>query len=326
MTEISRDVAVKIESIFLPNRAAKIDNIKNRNGRFVHYTSAQNAIKIIQGKKLLMRNAKCMNDYAEIITGYNYLLDFFHEDSDKNKKLFVKTLEPFGKEIAQNSLSLFDKWWGNIEFNTFIACISEHAPNEDKHGRLSMWRAYGQSDAKAAIVLNLPFDQPGATKGLKLILSPADYDGREGLKRQLYTVIDNINNNRSFLLSMGTEAIITSIFAMLMVMAVSQKHEGFKEEMEWRVIHLPNMNSSKLISSSIETFNGVPQIVYQIPLKDDETENVTGVNIPQLVDRIIIGPSEYPFPMHQAFAAALKDAGVEKAESRVVISGIPLRT
>ena len=113
---------------------------------------------------------------------------------------------------------------------------------------------------------------------------------------------------------------------MLLVAAVSLKHEGFKEEKEWRAIYLPDLYASKLMSRTIETINGVPQTVYQIPLEDNPTEDVTGVSIPQLVERIILGPSEYPFPMYQAFTAALEEAGVENSGSRVIVSGIPLRT
>lgn len=116
------------------------------------------------------------------------------------------------------------------------------------------------------------------------------------------------------------------VFAMLVMAAVSLKHEGFKEERECRVICLPDLNASKLMSRSIEAVGAVPQTIYKIPLEDNPAEDVVGVSIPQLIDRIIIGPSEYPFPMYQAFAAGLEDAGVKNPGSRVIISGIPLRT
>ncbi|MBW2318859.1 MAG: hypothetical protein JRF24_09310, partial [Deltaproteobacteria bacterium] len=86
------------------------------------------------------------------------------------------------------------------------------------------------------------------------------------------------------------------------------------------------LNPSKLISRKIETIDGVPQNVYQIPLEDNPSENVVGVAIPELIDRIIIGPSEYPIPIYEAFRVALDEAGVENSSSRVFISGIPLRT
>jgi hypothetical protein len=65
--------------------------------------------------------------------------------------------------------------------NTFIASISEHEHDEDINGRLSMWRAYGHPSAKAAVVLNIPFEPHGATKGLNLMLSPVYYFGYTNL-------------------------------------------------------------------------------------------------------------------------------------------------
>jgi hypothetical protein len=324
MQEIDRTVVNQLESIFLPTLKTRRDEIKVRKGRFVHYTSAENALKIVQLKRLWMRNAKCMNDYMEISHGHQLLVQFFQDEN--RKKLFFKVLEPWGKEFAQRILEQFDAWWSNIEYNTFIACISEHEQDEDNHGRLSMWRAYGHPAAKAAIVLNMPFDPPGATKNLNLIFSPVKYYGYDGLERELYAVIDNIMNNTDFLLSQEISTVASTIFAMLLVTAVSLKHDGFKEEKEWRIIYLPTLNASKLMSSSIETISGVPQTVFQIPLEDNPAENITGVSIPQLVDRIIIGPSVYPFPMYQAFGTALREAGVEDHDARVIMSRIPLRT
>ena len=281
-------------------------------------------MNIIKSKKLWMRNTKCMNDYMEVSQGHFLLVQFFEDKT--RKKYFCNVLEPFGKEIGMNSLKLFDQWWNNIETNTFIASISEHEHDEDINGRLSMWRAYGHPSAKAAVVLNIPFEPHGATKGLNLMLSPVSYFGYTNLEKKLYTILENINKNNDFLVSLGAEAIIELVLTTLLMIAVSLKHEGFKEEKEWRVIYLPTLRPSKLISRNIETLDGVPQDIYKIPLEDNPAENVIGIGIPQLIERIIIGPSTYPIPMYQAFTAALTEAGVEKAASKVIISDIPLRT
>ena len=37
----------------------------------------------------------------------------------------------------------FNNSWSDIRLNTYITCVSEHQDSEDKHGRLSMWRAFG---------------------------------------------------------------------------------------------------------------------------------------------------------------------------------------
>ena len=107
--------------------------------------------------------------------------------------------------------------------------------------------------------------------------------------------------------------------------AVSLKHEGFSEEREWRLVYFPDLDPSPLILQSTETIDGTPQIICKIPLHDDPTHDVVGIEIPTLVDRVIIGPTTYPIVVHGAFVAALNAANVTDAVSRVVMSGIPLR-
>ena len=318
------DMELKLAGIFRPYAAKRRESFVATNGRFVHYTSADNAIKIIQTKRFWMRNAKCMNDYMEISHGHELLVKFFNDQ--ERRKLFFEVLEPFEDDVAQNVLNLFDQWWNRIQFNTFICCISEHDPSENAHGRLSMWRAYGQTSAKAAVVLNVPFEPDNATKDLSLFMTPAAYFSYEDVERELLEVIANIKEATQFLLSVGSKIITDNIFGMLVMAAVSFKHEGFKEEREWRVIYLPDLHRSNLMSRSLETIDGVPQSIYKIPLEDNPNEDVIGISIPELIESVIVGPSEYALPLHEAFTIALKEAGIENAGSRVIISGIPLRT
>lgn len=215
---------------------------------------------------------------------------------------------------------------GNINLNTFISSISEHDFKEDKHGRLSMWRAYGHKSA-AAIVFNAPFElELDNTADLNLLLIPTAYFSQEELNSEFARVINNINNNIEFLVSQGEEEIVKTLFAMLLTYAVILKHEGFKEEREWRIIYLPDMMPSEFITRDIESINGIPQIVYKVPLEEKLKENVTGISIPQIFNKIIIGPTEYPLPLLEAFKVALEKAGIENPVGRVIVSGIPLRT
>ena len=104
------------------------------------------------------------------------------------------------------------------------------------------------------------------------------------------------------------------------------KHEGFHEEREWRVIHLPGRHSGEHIQSSIEVIGGLPQRVYKIPLRSNAEACLTGLDPDELLDRVIIGPTQYPFAMFDAFVSVLTAAGVREAANRVVISQIPVRT
>jgi hypothetical protein len=322
MNNIDHDTQIKLAEIFMPTSTERREEMKKRKGLFVHYTSAENAIKIIQSKKVWMRNARCMNDYMEVSHGHDLLSKFFKDEN--LKKSFFNTIEPCGNEIAVKALAQFDHWWSNIHFNTFIASISEHNSEEDSHGRLSMWRAYGKQSAKAAIVFAPPL--PDKENGLKLLLVPTAYFNQEALNRELDKVINNIKCNQDFLASIDDQLVINYVFAMLLSTSICLKHEGFKEEKEWRIIYLPDLNPSNLLLRTIEIINGIPQIVYQIPLEENPVENVVGLTIPSLIDKIIIGPTDYPLSLYDAFKVALENAGVENAGTRVIVSGIPLRT
>jgi hypothetical protein len=59
-----------LEGIFVPHARRRRDEVyelgKSPSARFVHYTSAEAALKIINQKRLWMRNAACMTDYREV--------------------------------------------------------------------------------------------------------------------------------------------------------------------------------------------------------------------------------------------------------------------
>ena len=101
--------------------------------------------------------------------------------------------------------------------------------------------------------------------------------------------------------------------------------EGFREEREWRAIYAPKFWPSTLMESSTEIISGIPQIVYKIPLDAKVSDRFTDLDFPRIFDRLIVGPTSYPWPMYEAFVDALKKAGVDDAEKRLCVSGIPIR-
>jgi hypothetical protein len=102
-----------------------------------------------------MRNTTCMSDYSEVQHGFQILLKFFSDNS--RKKAFTDALDECSRDSGTEAISLFDQWWSDIEFNTYITSISEHDDKENFHGRLSMWRAFGTSTTRVAIVFNVPW-------------------------------------------------------------------------------------------------------------------------------------------------------------------------
>jgi hypothetical protein len=269
-----------------------------------------------------MRNTRCMADYSEVELGYGMLSNFFFRDH--NRDAFYKALDACSENVAQESIALFNHWWADIRFNTYICSISEHENNEDDHGRLSMWRAFGQSTSRAAMVMQLPADD--SVQGLRVLFSPVAYFDQIQVEQQLWKVIQNINDNCAYLASLDRDRLKGAIFYTLVSAAVSIKHVGFDEEKEWRVIYLPKANPSDLIKPYTVVLGGVPQIIHKIPLEENPEKDVNGIGLPALLNRIIIGPTVYDQPMKAAFIEALAKAGFPHPEDRVVVSGIPIRS
>jgi hypothetical protein len=138
-------------------------------------------------------------------------------------------------------------------------------------------------------------------------------------------VIANIRANCDYLRSVDRSFIVRTVLIMLLAGVVSLKHEGFQEEREWRTVYAPNRWPSSLMESGTEVVSGVPQIVFKIPMDVTKSEKLADLDFSRIFDRLILGPSPYPWPMYQAFVDALKKAGVENAQDRVFVSGIPIR-
>jgi Protein of unknown function (DUF2971) len=235
-----------------------------RGGRFVHYTSAENGLKIINTRTIWMRNTNCMSDYREVQHGQERLKTFF--PAGRNMDEFQSALNTCVDGIGKQAFDLFERWWNDIRLNTYITSVSEHDDSEDQHGRLSMWRAFAGATARVALVFKIPLTEHPAAS-LNLLMIPVAYHTDDEVERELKLVIQNINDNQQFLGSIDRNMFVQSIFFMLVTSVVCLKHEGFREEREWRVIYSPNLRPSPLLSSSssIEVVGGVPQRVYKIP-------------------------------------------------------------
>jgi hypothetical protein len=188
-----------------------------------------------------------------------------------------------------------------------------------------MWRAFARGSARVALVFNLPLGS-GSAIPLNVTLSPVAYFTPDQLGIEIGRIIENVNANRDFLHGTNPQQVVTAVFIMLIMAIVGLKHEGFHEEREWRMIYSPNRVPSALMSHSVEIIDGVPQTLYKIPLTGGPPAEIENLALPKLINRVIIGPSPYPLVMYDAFVRVLKEAGVENADRRVFVSGIPIRS
>jgi hypothetical protein len=315
------DKIAKLSAIFLPYATSRRERAIKNGGRFAHYTSADAALKIISSKSIWMRNATCMSDFREVQYGFQLLRGYV----EGNRTKFDSALDSCFTGVAAEALKLFDGWWQSIQLQSYITSISEHDASEDLHGRLSMWRAFGGSTARVALIMKAPLAL-GVNANLGAMLSPVAYFDGDNVTRELDSILGNVRANQEFLKGGDRQVVVNSVFMMLATAVVSRKHEGFHEEREWRVIHFPKVFPSPHIPSSIEVIGGVPQLVYKIPFKDNPEAELSGLEPRELLDRVIIGPTQFPWAMYEAFVAALESAGIPDAASRVRVSEIPVRT
>ncbi len=183
-----------------------------------------------------------------------------------------------------------------------------------------MWRAYGDT---ALVINNTPM--MADTNVLAVHSTPVLYLSEEELTEHLSKITDNILAEKDYLQSLGQDTLNGNIYRMLFRFAIASKHPGFKEEKEWRLFYRPNEQESPGMTEEIVVLKGVPQKVFKLRLADDPKIGLHGADIPSFLDRIIIGPTEFPYVSRNAFVSELKGLGVADAASKVVISDIPLR-
>ncbi|MGD0236663.1 MAG: hypothetical protein ABSC55_19250, partial [Syntrophorhabdales bacterium] len=176
MQALTLDTRIRLEDIFMPEiRKHRHETYHNEQGatkesaRFVHYTTAEAALNIIRTKRLWMRNTTCMTDYREVQHGFEILLSIF----DKPKtEAFAAVLDKSAPGAAIQAIKLFNERLNIIRVETYIASVSEHDDEEDLHGRLSMWRAFGASTPRVAIVIKVPWGVSPGAEALRIIFSP----------------------------------------------------------------------------------------------------------------------------------------------------------
>ncbi len=313
----------RLENIFMPYAAAKRKAAIDQKMRFVHYTSANAGLNIIKTKRMWMRSTTCMADYREVQHGIDTLNKVF--ENQPIKDAFFQAIDGCVPGAAQEAINLYNQWWNDTLLQTHIACLSEHDDTEDAHGRLSMWRAYGRTTSRVALVFRVPLDL-GVAVPLNVLFSPVAYFDDTRVAHEIQVVISNVGANQAFLQTLDRTRFLGMVFIMLVAGTVSLKHEGFHEEREWRVVYSANRSPSSFVEASTEVVNGVPQVIHKLPLDMSISADLAAIDVATLLDRVIIGPSQYAWATREAFVAAFAAAGVKDAHLRVFISGIPVRT
>lgn len=322
-------LAFQLHSIFAPHENERRNDLIHRGRRLIHYTSAVAAISIIRNGNVWMRNVRCMNDFMEVEHGFQLMQRSFElpvdSESEKGLRATIAELDSIFPELGQECIDWFNGWLPYLRNNTYVTCLSEHDQSEWQYGRLSMWRAYTANQVGVGLVIN-PLPLYGLADAFGAYSSPVYYFGDGELRDTFLKVAANIRENRALIEGQGREEIKGYFCLLLRAIAMCTKHPGFVEEKEWRIMHTEKLDERGALEQDVEFVNGVPQPVFKIPLRDHDESGMKGISIPDFLEGVIVGPTQYPAVVADAFILELAKVGVADPETKVHYSAIPLRT
>ena len=304
--------------IFCPGEVERLDDIR-RDARLVYYTQAETAKSIIENREIWFRNAALMSDFSEISYGLKLLTRAVSGPVGENFGRIANGLFPDATESAGVLLKPLIPDW---HLETYLSCWSLHHRSEDQNGRLSMWRAYGDV---ALVLQNRAFHAFGDESGMRSL--PVNYFSLSDCEAQVEQVAESIRSNAASIRSGGRRKFEEDLAQMAFLYGIRTKHPGFAEEEEWRVWFRPmdQPDRKAIFKEKVVVIDGIPQRVWTLPLRNAPRKGLHGADIGSLLDRIIIGPTAYPYVSATAFVKLLEEAGVRDAGDRVVVSEIPLR-
>lgn len=306
------------------NEDEELRKFSGNENCLVHYTSAEAAAKIISNQQIWLRHVRYTNDKSEIRYGIEKFFDVFRDYRNSYYDVIDQIDPQKGREI-------FDEYFHrDLAFaheDSYIVCFSNHERHEVNNasfGLLSMWRSYGRNNA-VCIVLNSDhfINMSSEVKNAPLIKIRYK-DGPLLVKREIERFLGIIQKNIE-LLKKNPVYSIDNIVHKLKCEILTLKHPSFSEEREYRVVFSPNIPSNIINGPDLTFINEKPQLVYNIPLDVMESDNNINYNIENIIDKIVIGPSDFQYENLNLFVHLLRTKGVKNPKERVVIADIPLR-
>ena len=332
---MDEEAVERLWRLFFPNSYRQVERVRSKGTRFVHYTSAESGMAILRSNKMLLRNSTLMNDFSEVHHGMNCLGAAYRGSFGDRLKTLMKSVQEDLPDIVESN---FGDQFSDVQSQTYLLSISEHGDLEhgdvleDTFGRLSMWRAYANKNGIAFVFNNTPF--VSESNSINAFTSPVVYETPSTFERYFAEIVTGLENEIELVASAGGQFLHDSLISAFRFAVQSTKHPSFREEREWRVIYSPTLllkdglideNKIEKIPTEVMILNGIPQRVYAIPFQNYPEDGFVGATIPELIDRVLIGPSQDAYPIAQAFVSELLRCGVENAHEKVIITGVPLR-
>ena len=304
------------------------ENVLCRDGFLAHYTTESTLMKIIKNREIWLRNTSRMNDSMEIkygVVGVERALAA-NRNADRFRTFLMHVFDEDIQYVDKIANIISERGYID-QYITYIACLSEQHmqddDHEDKYGRLSMWRAYGNRSGVALLfkpeILKLP-------QGV-LYFSPVEYWEQDKITEIVTQKIDFLcsceNDVKAYVQkgSLYRIRFFNLMIRMMLFAIISLKHPSFAEEREWRLIYNPFISerldqAAGVVTNDVEEVRGSLEEIYKVHFFPRMYA------LDQLLDSIMIGPNDHAPITKKAIEALLKKEGLNSAS--VTASDVPL--
>jgi hypothetical protein len=298
------------------------DAFPNRQPLLAHYTSLPVLAAILQNNEVWFSHPLLMNDPEEVAFGLETGAQLFF--TSEIIKAACGSTERFNT-LRNTFIYWFNRFTKEHLPDTYVFCLSEHA-KEDNDGLLSLWRGYGDNGKGVAIVLDTAALVPREES--PFIIGKVDYGTREDRINRIQKRIAHFAEILEKSAIPDEKLVICSFyfFQRLKSFAIFTKHRGFKEENEWRVVYMRDIDEAKILDPMLGYSVGPADAAPKLKLKIEKIAGLpeTDLSLSKIIERIILGPLSSPLARN-AVAKMLESVGLADLKDRIKRSTIPFR-
>jgi hypothetical protein len=288
-----------------------------------HYTGAHGIRGILNSDSIWASGAQHMNDWMEVVYGYNMMMGTLRElvaegkFPERSQEVFKHLLR-----VMQQPDSPF--------VDAYFAAFCE------KGNLLSQWRAYAGTQGFAIeldpLVLNGELTLTTKAPARNLRLTKIEYEPSKQKKNflrlieELTDTIEEQHAPKGWKSDRFLNTLVEFVRVVLSSWAATVKHPGFEEEQEWRVIFQPLITAEEKYSSTqefvvrVEDYTLITHVEF-IPA-DVLPHGKRGPKLP--IKSITCGPNVSMRSTMRALEILLRNNGYENVEIKK--SEIPARS
>lgn len=253
----------------------------NKSLRMLHFTNKEALSSIASGKSVWLMNSRKQIDDSEMFFGMEALKDFLNSDlADRIWKNFDELHPGVSDEIKQ----LIHGHHDSMMFNTYIFCLCQQSCVA-LDGTNHMWSKYGKG--RIAVEIN-PKPMGMVSSQLGANSYPVIYKHKNQLNPMMVDIAHRIINTPDVLAGISRNELIGHFWSVVEQIVYGTKKAEYEGECEWRIVYTPQVRGDSVMEYVSTEKTKKDSDAFELPLKDYPEEGVVGLNIKDLVTRVLI--------------------------------------